>query len=95
MIGSTTNRSVTNVNIVNVHNVYNERVVNNYNTTRVSFNGGRGGVQMRPTAQEQNWGREQHTAILPAQHQNEMRASQNRQQFANVNHGRPANPGSY
>jgi hypothetical protein len=85
------NRSVTNVNIVNVHNVYNERVVNNYNTTRVSFNGGRGGVQMRPTSQEQNWGREQHTAILPAQHQNEMRASQNRQQFANVNHGRPAN----
>ena len=85
------NRSVTNVNIVNVHNVYNERVVNNYNTTRVSFNGGRGGVQMRPTSQEQNWGREQHTAILPAQRQNEMRASQNREQFANVNHGRPVN----
>ena len=85
------NRSVTNVNIVNVHNVYNERVVNNYNTTRVSFNGGRGGVQMRPTTQEQNWGREQHTSILPAQHQNEMRASQNRAQFVNVNHGRPAN----
>jgi WXXGXW repeat (2 copies) len=85
------NRSVTNVNIVNVHNVYNERVVNNYNTTRVSFNGGRGGVPMRPNAQEQSWGREQHTAPLPAQHQNEMRASQNRAQFANVNHGRPEN----
>jgi WXXGXW repeat (2 copies) len=94
------NRSVTNVNIVNVHNVYNKTVINNYNTTRVSFNGGHGGVQMRPTQQEQNWGREQHTAPLPAQHQNEMRASQNRLQFANVNHGRPQNlartePASY
>jgi hypothetical protein len=85
------NRSVTNVNIVNVHNVYNERVVNNYNTSRVSFNGGHGGVQMRPTSQEQNWGREHHTAPLPAQSQNEMRASQNRAQFVNVNHGRPQN----
>ena len=94
------NRSVTNVNIVNVHNVYNKTVINNYNTTRVSFNGGHGGVQMRPTQQEQNWGREQHTAPLPAQHQNETRASQNRLQFANVNHGRPQNlartePASY
>ena len=71
--------------------VYNKTVINNYNTTRVSFNGGRGGVQMRPTAQEQNWGREQHTAPLVAQHQNEMRASQNRAQFANVNHGQPQN----
>jgi hypothetical protein len=71
-------------------NVYNRRVVIR-NENRVSFNGGRGGVQMRPTTQEQNWGREQHTAPLGAQHQNEMRASQNRAQFANVNHGRPEN----
>jgi hypothetical protein len=85
------NRSVTNVNIVNVHNVYNKTVINNYNTTRVSYNGGNGGVQMRPTEQEQNWAHEHHTAPLPAQNQNEMRASQNRMQFANVNHGRPEN----
>jgi hypothetical protein len=71
-------------------NVY-ERRIDVRNDNRVSFNGGRGGVQMRPTSQEQNWGREQHTAPLAAQHQNEMRASQNRAQFANVNHGRPQN----
>jgi hypothetical protein len=71
--------------------VYNRTVVNRYNTTRVSFNGGRGGVAMRPNGDEQRWSREQHTAPLEAQHQNEMRASQNRQQFANVNHGRPQN----
>ncbi len=71
-------------------NVYDRRI-DVHNGNRVSFNGGHGGVQMRPTTQEQNWGREQHTAPLPAQHQNEMRASQNRAQFVNVNHGRPQN----
>jgi hypothetical protein len=71
-------------------NVY-ERRIDVRNDNRVSFNGGHGGIQMRATAQEQNWGREQHTAPLAAQNQNEMRASQNRAQFANVNHGRPEN----
>jgi hypothetical protein len=85
------NRAVMHVDGPRFHNVYNERVVNNYNTTRVSFNGGRGGVQMRPNAQEQAFSREQHMAPMAAQHQNEMRASQNRAQFANVNHGRPEN----
>ena len=86
------NAAVMHVDNARFHEVvYNKTVINNYNTTRVSFNGGHGGVQMRPTAQEQNWGREQHTAPLAAQHQNEMRASQNRAQFANVNHGQPQN----
>jgi hypothetical protein len=85
------NRSVTNVNIVNVHNVYNKTVINNYNTSRVSFNGGHGGIDARPTADEQRWSHEQRTEPLAAQHQNEMHASQNRAQFANVNHGRPEN----
>jgi hypothetical protein len=71
-------------------NVY-ERRIDVRNDNRVSFNGGHGGVQMRPSGDEQRWEREQHTAPLAAQHQNEMRASQNRAQFANVNHGRPEN----
>jgi hypothetical protein len=71
-------------------NVY-ERRIDVRNDNRVSFNGGHGGVQMRPTGDEQRWAREQHTAPLAAQHQNEMRASQDRAQFANVNHGRPQN----
>jgi hypothetical protein len=71
-------------------NVY-ERRIDVRNDNRISFNGGRGGVQMRPTGDEQRWAREQHTAPLAAQHQNEMRASQDRAQFANVNHGRPQN----
>jgi hypothetical protein len=73
-----------------------ERRIDVRNDNRVSFNGGRGGVQMRPNGDEERWAREQHTAPLAAQHQNEMRASQDRAQFANVNHGRPENlqPGS-
>jgi hypothetical protein len=42
------NRSVTNVNIVNIHNVYSKTVVNNYNVSRVSYNGGRGGARCTP-----------------------------------------------
>ena len=46
------NRSVNNVTINNVH-VYNQTVVNNVNVTRVSYNGGNGGVQSRPTPQQE------------------------------------------
>ena len=38
------NRSVSNVNITNIHNVYNTTVINN-NVSRVSFNGGNGGIR--------------------------------------------------
>jgi hypothetical protein len=86
------NTAIVHVDNVRFHNVvYNRTVINNYNTTRVSFNGGHGGINERPNADEQRWSHEQHMAPLAAQHQNEMRASQNRAQFANVNHGRPEN----
>ena len=86
------NTAVMRVDNARFHDVvYNRTVVNRYNTTRVSFNGGRGGVAMRPNGDEQRWSREQHTAPVAVQHQNELRASQNRAQFVNVNHGRPQN----
>ena len=86
------NTAIVHVDNVRFHNVvYNRTVINHYNTTRVSFNGGHGGINERPNADEQRWSHEQHTAPLAAQHQNEIRASQNRAQFANVNHGRPEN----
>src|SRR5712692_4274808 len=50
------NRSVTNVNVVNVRNVYSRTVIVN-NTRNVSFNG-RGGIDMRPTRQEEVFARE-------------------------------------
>jgi len=83
------NRSVTNVSVTNVTNVYNRTViVNNRSTT--SFNGGTGGIQARPTHQEEAWGRERHTAPLAVQSQHEHAAGQNRENFASQNHGRPA-----
>jgi hypothetical protein len=82
------NRSVTNVSVTNVTNVYNRTVVvNNHSTT--SFNGGTGGVLARPTAQEEAYGREHHQAALASQTEHERSASQNRQNFASENHGRP------
>jgi hypothetical protein len=82
------NRSVTNVSVTNVTNVYNRTVIVNEN--HVSYNGGTGGIQARPSAQEEAWGREQHTPALSAQAEHERMAVQNRQNFAAENHGRPA-----
>jgi len=90
------NRSVTNVSSTNVTNVYNTTVVNNNTTVNnttvnnTSYNGGTGGVQSKPTAQEQVAANEQHTAPLAAQTQHETMASQNRENFASVNQGKPA-----
>jgi hypothetical protein len=81
------NRAVVNVNVTNVTNVYSRTVI--VNNTHVAFNGA-GGVEARPTPQEEAYGREPHTAALAAQTEHEHAASQNRQLFASENHGRPA-----
>ncbi len=81
------NRAVMNVNVTNVTNVYNRTVI--VNSTHAAFNGP-GGIEARPTPQEEAYGRESHTAALAAQTEHEHAASQNRQLFASENHGRPA-----
>jgi WXXGXW repeat (2 copies) len=83
------NRSVTNVSVTNVTNVYNRTVVVNSSRT-VSYNGGAGGIQARPTREEERVVHEQHVAPLAMQSQHERLASQNRENFATQNHGRPA-----
>ena len=82
------NRAVMNVSVTNVTNVYTRTVVVNEN--HVAFNGGEGGIQARPTPQEEQYAHEQHMPALAAQTQQEHLAGQNRNNFANVNHGRPA-----
>src|SRR6516162_7926400 len=84
------NRAVNNVNIDNVHNVYNQTVVNNVNVNRVSYNGGPHGIQARPTSEQLAAERGQHLAVTPAQAQHEQLARHDRAQLASVNHGRPA-----
>src|SRR5258708_8092871 len=81
------NRSVTNVNVTNVTNVYNRTVV--VNNVHTSFNGP-GGIEARPTREEQAYEHEPHTAPLSSQAEHEHAASQNKQLFASENHGRPA-----
>jgi hypothetical protein len=53
------NRIVNNVTINNVH-VYNKTVINNATVNRVSYNGGTGGVNARPTHEQESWARERH-----------------------------------
>src|SRR5450432_1477839 len=85
------NRTVNNFGTVNITNVYNKTViVNNTNVTRVSFNGGSGGIAARPTAQQQAAANEQHTAATPAQTQHQQTASANPGLLASNNHGQPA-----
>ena len=92
------NRSVTNVSVTNVTRVYNRTVIVNEN--HVAFNGGAGGIQARPSAQEERYAHEPHQAALASQMQHEHAAAQNRQNFASENHGRPsiaatARPGDF
>ncbi len=84
------NRSVTNVDVTAVHNTYNTTVINN-NTTinRVSFNGGRGGTNARPTSQEMAAAHERHIAMTSEQTHHQQAAGTNRTLLASVNHGRP------
>ncbi len=84
------NRSVNNVNVTNVRNVYNTRVENNTNVTRVSYNGGSGGVMARPTPEQESVLRERHVAPTSIQLQHQQTAQSDRNEWATVNHGRPA-----
>ena len=84
------NRTVNNINVTEIHNVYNTTVVNNnVNVTRVSYNGGNGGVTAQPTSQEQAAARERHIAPVPAQTQHIQAARSNRELRASENHGKP------
>jgi hypothetical protein len=82
------NRSVSNVNGGEIHNVYDTHVTYN-NTSHVSYNGGNGGVNARPTPQEESAGRDRHIPPVAAQVQHAQAARANPQQRASVNMGKP------
>src|SRR5271165_359471 len=93
------NRSVTNVNVTNIHNVYNTTVVV-HNESRVSFNGGNGGVGARPTPQDEAAARDRHVPPAGAQTQHVQAARGNTELRASANHGKPpvaatAKPGEF
>jgi hypothetical protein len=73
-----------------VHNTYVDRTVIRNNVSRVSFNGGRGGIMAQPTAEERLAERDHHVGATSMQTQHEHSASTNRAFLASENHGRPA-----
>jgi hypothetical protein len=82
------NRSVTRVNTTIIRNVYNHRVVER-SVSRVSYNGGRGGINARPTAREETATRERRFGATSVQTRQESLARSDRRQWASENHGRP------
>jgi hypothetical protein len=83
------NRSVNNVSVTNIHNVYNTTVINSTTVNRVSYNGGTGGITVRPTSQEEAASHEKHIAPIAAQTQHAQAARANPELRASVNHGTP------
>jgi hypothetical protein len=83
------NRSVTNVGGANITNVYNQTVVVN-NSSRVSFNGGQGGLSAAPTPQDRAAEQDHHVAPTAEQNQQHQIASQNKQLLASANGGKPS-----
>jgi WXXGXW repeat (2 copies) len=81
------NTSVNRVNTTMIHNTYNTRVVES--NTRVSYNGGQGGVEARATAQEETASRERHVAPVAAQNTHAQEARSNPELRASANHGNP------
>jgi DNA segregation ATPase FtsK/SpoIIIE-like protein len=82
------NRAVANVNVSNIHNVYNTKV-NNVTVNRVSYNGGNGGVEARPTPQDEAAANGRHIAPVAAQTQHVQAARGNPELRASANHGKP------
>lgn len=83
------NRSVVNIGGAHITNVYYRSVPNNFAVNRVSYNGGRGGLNVRPGREELIAEHDRHMEATALQHQHEMGAHNERSQFASVNHGAP------
>jgi len=82
------NRAVLNVNVDNIHNVYNT-TVEHTTVNRVSYNGGEGGLTARATASEEAAAHERHISPVAAQTQHAHDARANPQQRASANQGKP------
>ncbi|MBS0530386.1 MAG: YXWGXW repeat-containing protein [Proteobacteria bacterium] len=84
------NRVVNNFGNVHVTNVYEKNIVINNNNTRISFNGGKGGIEARPTPAEEAAAREQRVPPTRTQVEHARTASMNGALFQSNNHGKPA-----
>ncbi len=83
------NTAVTPVNTRYIRNVYVNKTVVVRNVYRYGYNGP-GGVRMHPDARQIVYAHERHIAMTPAQRVHVAQAQQNRNLYASVNHGKPA-----
>jgi hypothetical protein len=82
------NRAVNNVNVTVIHNTYITQI-NNVTVNHVSYNGGQGGIDARPTAGELAAEHERHIPPVAAQEQHIQAARSNPALRASANQGRP------
>jgi hypothetical protein len=92
------NRAVLNVNVNVIHNVYNTTIHETVN--HVSYNGGNGGIDVRPRPEEEAAAHDRHIGPVGAQTQQIQAARSNPQLRATVNMGKPpiaatARPGEF
>ncbi|MEO8998884.1 MAG: hypothetical protein ABI227_13260 [Rhodanobacter sp.] len=88
------NRAVSNFGSVRVTNVYNNTTIVRQNTiinrTNVSYNGGTGGIQSQPSAEQARFASERRLPPTANQEAQRRVAGLDRGQLASVNHGHPA-----
>ena len=82
------NQSVNNVNVTTIRTVYNTPV-NNTTVSRVSYNGGNGGVNVRPTPQQEAAAHQRHVPPVAVQAQHAQAARSQPELRAKANHGTP------
>ena len=85
------NTAVVNVNRTVVHNTYIENVHVTNIGMRTAYNGGHGGIQARPSRDEDRWSRENHFAPSVEQQHHFQTAGNDRSNFVSVNGGHPQN----
>jgi hypothetical protein len=93
------NTYVNRVDTTIIHNTYNTTVVN-VSETHVSYNGGTGGIEARPTPQQESYANEHHVGPVAAQTQHVQAARSNPELRASANQGKPpiaatARPGDF
>ena len=84
------NNAVNSVQTVRITNVYTQQVPQRSSVEHVSYNGGQGGVQARPTPQQSQSRSQHHVEATAAQRQQVQAAKSNPQLFARNNQGKPA-----
>jgi hypothetical protein len=83
------NTAVMRVNTTVIRNVYVDKTVIVNNNVHVAYNGGQGGIQARPTQQEEAVAQMRHVPPPAQQEQRREMARSNPQMRASANHGRP------